>query len=133
WLDRREQMSQMFGLIEEALGGTEDIRAVGGVPYIMDRLYRVIYRLFLATRRAFLAGAVTWGTTGVFFAMGTALALGIGGYLLFQGQMTLGTVYLLLAYSDTLRRPLEQLSRELQDLQSATAAIRRIEELFALQ
>src|SRR5690606_34405306 len=46
---------------------------------------------------------------------------------------TLGSVYLLLAYSNTLRRPLEQLSRELQDLQSATAAIARIEELFALQ
>ncbi|MCA9970306.1 MAG: ABC transporter ATP-binding protein, partial [Anaerolineales bacterium] len=133
WEGRREAMTNLFGLIEEALGNTEDIRASGAVPWLLDRLERAIVVLLRTTRKAFLAGNLTWGSTNVLFGISTALALGMGIYLLGRGMATLGTVYLFVQYSRSMQRPLEQLARQLQDLQSATAAIGRIELLMAQQ
>ncbi|MBP8003149.1 MAG: ABC transporter ATP-binding protein [Chloroflexi bacterium] len=133
WEGQREAISVQFGFIEEVLGGTEDIRANGGVPYVMDQMRRHIYAVYQATRKAFLVGNLTWGSTNVFFGISGALALGLGIYLYSRGEATLGTVYLLLHYSNTLQRPLEQLARQLQDLQSATASINRIQQLFAIK
>ena len=133
WKDRRQASSEMYGLTEEWLGGTEDINASGGVPYVMVQLNQVFYKLFLATRKAFVYGSLTWGMNSVFFGISTALALGMGGYLWSIGEITIGTVYLVLAYAYALQRPLEELARELKDLQAATASIDRINELMAIE
>ncbi|MBE2200734.1 MAG: ABC transporter ATP-binding protein [Anaerolinea sp.] len=133
WETQRQAMTDLFGLIEEALGNTEDIRANGAVDWLLDRMQRGIYAVMRSTRKAFYAGNLTWGSTNVLFGISTALALGMGIYLLGAGLATLGTVYLFVNYSRAMQRPLEQLARQLQDLQSATAAIGRIEVLFAQQ
>ncbi|MEZ4711556.1 MAG: ABC transporter ATP-binding protein [Caldilineaceae bacterium] len=133
WEAEREASSQMFGSIEEWLNGTEDIRASGGTEYVLDRLRRQIYELFLATRKAHFAGMFTWGLSGVLFTINLGLALGIGAYFLQAGVITIGSVYLIMSYSNTLARPIQQLSRQLQDLQAATASIGRIRELMALE
>lgn len=132
WRARRHAMSEMFGLVEEYLGGTEDIRATGATAYVMRQLRRAIYNLYRASRKAFLSGQLTWGTTHVFFAIGRALSLGLGAFWLSQGTITMGTVLMFYTYSNLLNRPLEKLARELQDLQSATASIKRIDELFSV-
>ncbi|MEZ4642894.1 MAG: ABC transporter ATP-binding protein [Chloroflexota bacterium] len=133
WETQRQAMTDLFGLIEEALGNTEDIRANGAAAWLLDRMQRGIYAVMRSTRKAFYAGNLTWGSTNVLFGISTALALGMGIYLLGEGMATLGTVYLFVNYSRAMQRPLEQLARQLQDLQSATAAIGRIETLFAQQ
>ncbi len=80
-----------------------------------------------------MLGSLTWGMNSVFFGISTALALGMGGYLWSIGEITIGTVYLVLAYAYALQRPLEELARELKDLQAATASIDRINELMAIE
>ncbi len=133
WEQRREAISQMFGHIEEWLGGTEDIRANGAVAYVIQQLQRANYLVYQASRKAFYAGNLTWGSTSLMFAMSNALALGLGAYFFLRGDLTIGAVYLILSYSNALQRPLEQLAHELRDLQSAAASIQRIEKLFAIQ
>jgi ABC-type multidrug transport system fused ATPase/permease subunit len=133
WGEEREANSQLVGGLEEWLAGTEDIRAVGGVAYVMDRMQRFTHRLYLAGRKAHLAGNMTWGVAGLVFTLNMALALGIGAYFLQQGLITIGTVYLILSYSNSLQRPVIQLARQFQDLQAATASIGRVGELFAIQ
>ena len=54
----------------------------------------------------------------------------LGAYLFHAGAITLGTVYLVFQYTEMLREPLEQLTRQMQDLQQATAGIVRIRELL---
>jgi len=56
----------------------------------------------------------------------------MGAYLLRQGVITLGTVYLFFHYTELLRRPLEQITRQIQELQRASASISRVGDLFAL-
>jgi len=133
WAEEREANSQLVGGLEEWLAGTEDIRAVGGVDYVMDRLQRFTHRLYLAARKAHLAGNMTWGIAGLVFTLNMALALGVGAYFLQTGVITIGTVYLILSYSNSLQRPVIQLARQFQDLQAATASIGRVGELFALE
>lgn len=133
WEQRREAISQMFGHIEEWLGGTEDIRANGAVTYVIQQMQRANYLVYQTSRKAFYAGNLTWGSTSLMFAMSNAMALGLGAYFFLRGEMTIGAVYLILSYSNALQRPLEQLAHELRDLQSAAASIQRIQELFAIQ
>src|SRR3989441_1230343 len=65
--------------------------------------------------------------------VGIAIAFGMGAYLLRQGVITLGTVYLFFHYTEMLRRPLEQITRQVQELQRASASISRVGDLFALE
>src|SRR5205085_210480 len=46
------------------------------------------------------------------------------------GAITLGTVYLIFSYTESLRRPIDQITRQLQDLQQAGASINRIGDLM---
>jgi ABC-type multidrug transport system fused ATPase/permease subunit len=131
WRQEREVQAQMYGFIGERLGGTEDIRSSGAERHVMNGL-ALHHRAWLAARRrAFLAGTVIWDSSIMTFALGSAIAFGIGAYLWSLGAITLGTVYLLFHYTDMLRRPIDQFRRELEQMQQAVAAVARIDELLA--
>jgi ATP-binding cassette, subfamily B, bacterial len=130
WRRVREVSAQMYGFIGERLAGTEDIRSSGAERHVMNGL-ALHHRAWLAARRqAVLAGTVLWSTTTLTFAIGNAIAFGAGAYLWSLGAITLGTVYLLFHYTDMLRRPIEQLRRELDEMQRAVASVGRITELL---
>lgn len=54
-----------------------------------------------------------------------------GATLYRSGAITLGTVYLLFRYTSMLREPLEQISNELQNVQTAVAGFVRVGQLLA--
>jgi ATP-binding cassette subfamily B protein len=60
-------------------------------------------------------------------------SLAISAILFQQGAITIGTVYLILHYTQMLGRPIHQVTRQVQDLQRAGASIIRVRELFAIQ
>jgi len=132
WKEARQTSAILLGFLEERLSGTEDIRASGAVPYVMRRLYEALRNQLEKSRRAWLRGTLMWATTAGLLAVGNAIAFGMGAYLLRQGVITLGTVYLFFHYTEMLRRPLEQITRQIQELQRASASISRVGDLFAL-
>ncbi len=133
WRAQRQASSELFGYLEERLGGTEDIRASGAVAYVLAGLQQALRALFVASRKAFiLSVALNWGFTEGVLALGTVLALGLGGLLMWEGALTIGAVYLVFHYNTMLQWPLNQLARQLRDLQSASGSIERIEELFSM-
>src|SRR2546427_5290228 len=133
WKEARQTSAILLGFLEERLSGTEDIRASGAVPYVMRRLYEALRNQLEKSRRAWLRGTMMWATTAGLLAVGNAIAFGMGAYLLRQGVITLGTVYLFFHYTEMLRRPLEQITRQVQELQRASASISRVGDLFALE
>lgn len=133
FVKEREAAAHLYGGLEEWLAGTEDIRASGGVDYVLDRMRRFVYSVHVASRRAYAMGTLNWGVTSFLFAVNLALALSLGVVFLDAGLITIGTVYLIVSYSNTLQRPVTQLARQFQDMQAATASIMRIRELFDLQ
>ena len=129
----RQAQADLFGFLEERLAGTEDIRANGGAGYAIRQLQQRSRQSLVRQRTAGVIGGITGTTTMVLLTAGAAVALGIGGYLYVQGAITLGTVYLIFSYTELLRRPVEQISRQIQDLQQATAGLARVEALLALR
>ena len=57
----------------------------------------------------------------------------MGTWLTVQGSITVGTAYLILQYAQLVRRPIEQVTQELQQLQKAAGGIIRIDRLRSLE
>jgi ABC-type multidrug transport system fused ATPase/permease subunit len=127
----RQANAELFGLIEERLGGTEDLRANGGVAHTLQRLAERSRAVVFAGVAAMLTGGAGFNLVMLSLGFGTVAALGTAAYLYRQGELTIGTVYLIFAYADGLRRPLEGITRQLQDLQQAVASVGRVRALLA--
>ena len=120
----REGYSRLFGFLEERLTGIEDFRTNGGVGYTMDRFYDVNRDVYGRSVKAHVMGEVLRAISGVLFALGHALSMGMGIYLYREGVFTIGTVYLVFHYTAMLRWPLFMISRQINDLQRATAGLK---------
>ncbi len=130
WRAFRAASADLYGFLEERLRGAEDLRPNGAVGHTLGLLVPLLGTLLRRFRAASVAAGASWGATVVLFALGSAVALGLGAALFRAGAITIGTVYLIFSYTEQLRRPLEQISRQVQDLQQAAAGIARVRELL---
>jgi len=129
-LAQRQSSALFYGFLGEQLAGTEDVRANGAVSYVLRRFYQHMRAWRPIFGRAMVISRVTGVTTLFLFVCGSALATLLGAYLWSIHQASVGTVYLLFAYTDMLSQPIQQIQIQLQDLQQAEAAIQRVEELL---
>lgn len=127
----RQVKAELFGFLEERFAGTEDIRANGATNYVLSQLFPFLRANLLRAREATIASGAGWTMTVMLFVGGTVLALMLGTHMFRNGVITIGTVYLIFNYTEQLRRPIEMISRHLQDLQQAAAGLHRIQELFS--
>ena len=128
----REGYSRLFGFLEERLTGIEDLRTNGGIGYTTDRFYDVNRDVYGRAVKAHVIGQVLQTISGMLFALGIALTMGMGIYLYQIDAFTIGTVYLVIHYTAMLRHPLIMISRQINELQRATAGFKRIEELYRI-
>jgi ATP-binding cassette, subfamily B, bacterial len=129
----RQAAAEQYGFMEERISGVEDIRAVGGEPYVMRRLYALMRTYLYTVRRSYLIGSLTYNLTNLVHVAGYAAGLALGAYLYTQQGASLGTAYLIVHYAGMLYDPLQQMRAQMQDLQGAVASAERVGELFALQ
>jgi ABC-type multidrug transport system fused ATPase/permease subunit len=127
----RQASAELFGTIEERLAGTEDVRANGGVVYALHRLLERSRHLVWVAVAAQVTGGAAFHLAAIALHLGTVAALALAAVLFQRGEVTLGTVYLIFAYAESLRRPIEGISRQLQDLQQAAASVGRVRALLA--
>lgn len=126
----REVLAQLYGDLEDRLGGLEDLRANGAGPWAVDRLHRNSAHWWRAARRAGLQGDGPYAITGATFAVGTAVTLGTGAWLLADGHITLGTMLVLFRFVQMLQGPLERIGEQLNEFQKAVAGLRRAARLL---
>lgn len=129
----RESYARLYGFIEERLLGLEDIRTNGAGDYTVNRFYGVNNGVFDRVKRSEIMSEGLRAITGIMFALGYALAMGMGIWLYREGTFTIGAVFLVFHYTSMLREPLFQISQQINDLQRATAGLKRIEELHRIQ
>ena len=133
WEAQSRASAGLFGFLEEYLSGTEDLRANGATAFALRRLAEQQRHLLRTTQRAVLRGYAPWSATTILLTVGTAIGLVLGAYLYHIGTLTIGSVYLIFAYTELLRRPLEEIGRQVQQLQQASASVARIGELLAVR
>src|SRR6266545_1984785 len=133
WEAHSRASAGLFGFLEEYLSGTEDLRANGATAFALRRLAEQQRTLLHTTQRAVLRGSTPYSATTILLSVGTAIGLLLGAYLYHAGTLTIGSVYLIFAYTELLRRPLEEIGRQVQQLQQASASVARIGELLAVR
>ena len=125
----REAIADLFGYLEERLAGTEDIRSSGAVDYVVLGIYKLSVVMLGHWRNASRRFIVVRFAAGILMTMGVGLSLIIGYYLYRDGIITLGTVYLVVTYTNLLRRPIRELTQQMENLQNVGAATERLTEL----
>jgi ATP-binding cassette subfamily B protein len=134
WKAMRARSAEFFGFLGEQLAGTEDVRASGGVPFMMHRFTGVMRAWLPEQVRARMGFAFLWGWSILtYLIVGMALVFWLGWQGLQAGTLTIGAVYLVFHYSDMMREPLEQIRQQMEILQKAGAGIARVEELLAVR
>jgi ATP-binding cassette, subfamily B, bacterial len=133
WKASRDAHSDLYGFLEERLGGTEDIRSSGAGAYVIKRLYAFGRVMATAEKNAGVRGVLVWMVFQCAHGMGYMLAFVAGYWLVTTQGISLGTAYLLVYYTDTLFEPLRHLTTELEHFQKSAASIVRLNELFSRQ
>ena len=126
----REASAQTFGFIEERLAGREDIRTSAARSYVMLGFHSRIRDWFRKNLKASLMISLVLNTTWFSFAVGNAVALGVGSWLFLNGHVTIGTAFLIVHYTNMLLEPIERFTQQLNNLQKATASVIRILDLL---
>jgi ATP-binding cassette, subfamily B, bacterial len=130
---QREAKAQYTGFLGEHLAATEDLRANGATGYSFlgeNQHFRILLPISL---RAGKMGISLWVASILCFSVGTALTFALCSWLYRDGAITLGTAYLIFSYVALLEHPIEELRRELEQLQRAEASVARVFELFGQQ
>jgi ATP-binding cassette, subfamily B, bacterial len=133
WTASRQANADLFGFIEERLGGAEDIRSCGAAEYVLGRLYRFTRERLRTGRLARLVSAIGWSVNGVLLAVGVALSLVLAAELYRAGAVSFGAAFLIYYYTQLLFQPLMVISNQLQDFQKASAGLVRVQELLRVQ
>ena len=129
----REALANLFGYLEERLSGTEDIRSSGAVDFVILGLYKLSYVILGHWRRAWRMFVVVRFTGGMLHTLGNVMAL-LAGYALFRsGVISIGTVYLLVHYTNILGRPIRELTQQVENLQNIGAATERLADLRGVE
>lgn len=126
----RQVSAELSGFWEEHLSATEDLRSCGAEGYALARQDELMGALLRDGRKTLVLGRAFQSVLEVLAALGTALAFALGAYLLDRGTMTLGTVFLIFAYTGLLANNLSAITTQLNDLQGVAAAVARIGDLY---
>ena len=131
WQESRERSAALYGYLGELLTATEDIRSCGAVPYALRRFYEQLRHQVAIGWQAGFWGQSVWTAVIAAFAIGDVLAYGLGGTLYQTGTISLGMVYMIVAYVTMLARPIDAIRTQLQSLQQADASIVRVRGLLS--
>jgi ABC-type multidrug transport system fused ATPase/permease subunit len=133
WEEERKAEADFYSFLEERLSGTADLRANGGRAYAIRQFFALIQSMFKRSIKAGFMVNIMLNSMFLIFAVGNAVSLGVGGALYFEGIITIGTVYIVFQYNRLLERPLEDISRQLSNVQKSLASLKRVNQLLSTQ
>ncbi len=128
----REIQSQLYGDLEERLGGLEDLRANGAGPFAVHKLQHHSSRWWHAARRAALLGDGSYTFAAAAFSLGSVLTLALGVWLHRSGALSIGALLALFRFSQMIRQPIERIAEQMREFQKAAAGARRAARLLAV-
>ncbi|MCA9933790.1 MAG: ABC transporter ATP-binding protein, partial [Anaerolineales bacterium] len=129
----RQGYAELAGYLGERLSGTEDIRANGGEAYVMARLYPIMAHITHWRLRDDWLGGLSFTSSYMLYVFALAATLALAGNAYLQGNMSIGTVYLMVYYVGLLESPLKYIRRQVSQLQRAYAGIGRINAFFQIE
>lgn len=131
WASERQADADFYGFLGEYLSGMEDMRSSGAGAFVLHRCAEVMRAWLKVRRKAEMWGYSLSAASIGLFSLGTAVTFAVSAMLFKVGTLTIGTVYLIFQCTQMLSQPIDQIRREIQDLQQADASMARVESLLA--
>jgi ATP-binding cassette, subfamily B, bacterial len=130
YLDVRDRIGSTLSHLQEGIAGVRVVQAFAREDVEVDRFEVGNWELYDSHMRSVAVSAwylpvielAGWGTT--------ALALGIGGWWVHEGMLTVGTVAFFVLTLSNLFEPVQQLSQLFNMVQSAGAGLYKLYELL---
>lgn len=131
WGKVRNAETNVLGEFSQDVAAYKDVCGAGKEQYVKGKLekqFAILERLY--------EKAAFWGNipSTVFYSLlnvaeGIVLILGV--YLLQKGEITLGSIYLILSYVGLLNKPFAILKEEFAEMPKVFAALTRINDIYA--
>jgi ATP-binding cassette subfamily B protein len=130
YLEVRDNIGATLSHLQEGIAGVRVVQAFAREDVEVDRFERGNRELYDSHMRSVAISAwylpvielAGWGTT--------ALALGVGGWWVHEGVLTIGTVAFFVLALSNLFEPVQQLSQLFNMVQSAGAGLKKLYELL---
>ena len=133
WLASRERSADVSSYVGERMDGIKDIQTSGAGPYEVDRFDRLVKAEIAADSRARLFSYTAGGVSDMAYGMDVSAVVGLGAYLVLGDTISAGTVMMVMLYALRLRGDIQQVSREVDDLNMAGASIQRVRDMLDVQ
>ena len=130
WQQAREDTAILYGYVEERLAGTQDIRSCAAEAHTMRGFYDRARNRLWATSRARVRDAIPGSLNTIVSALANAVAFVVPAVLVRRGDITVGSAFVLYFYAQLLLQPLENVSKQVEQMQQAIAGGRRVVELL---
>jgi subfamily B ATP-binding cassette protein MsbA len=128
--ERQQQAGETVAVLQEAMVAHDLIKAYGGEERSLTA-YRVrLLRMLDTAYRLVMTGAGLQASVGLMAALAQVEVLCLGGYLVFQGHLSLGTLLAAIGLAPSVLQPVSQLSHTAQQAQAAAGSMTRIRELL---
>ena len=130
WREAREMETEALGEFSQDIAAWQDVVGVGRESYILNRFTG---RFSIFERKQVKASFRGNIPATIFYSMlniGEGMVLAVGIYLMSQGDMTIGGLYLLLSYVGLLNIPFASLKYEFAELPRVLAAVGRVEDIY---
>ena len=128
----REEESNLYGIIGEAITSVEDIRTLDARAHTMNRLNIVLKRLSKFFKLDWMFGFGAWAYDEAILWSAEFIVILLMAKMVLSGEMSIGTAYLINRLGELILNPILSLREELMYMQKTDASIRRIQELLAI-
>ncbi|NNE75033.1 MAG: ABC transporter ATP-binding protein, partial [Acidimicrobiales bacterium] len=130
YLAVRDRVGTTLTSLQEGISGVRVVQAFAREDVQIDRFAATNRDLYLTHMRSVKIGAWYLPVVEIAGAISTALAVGLGGWMVRDGRLTLGTVAAFILILQTMFGPVQQLSQLFNMVQSATAALHKLYQLL---
>ena len=130
YLDVRDGIGSTLSQLQEGISGVRVVQAFGREEIEVDRFAARNRRLFEAHMRSVRISAWYLPVIDLAGLGTTAVTIGVGGYWVHQGELTIGTVTFFVLALSNLFEPVQQLSQLFNLVQSAGASLHKLFDLL---
>ena len=130
YLAVRERVGDNLSALQENITGVRVIQAYAREPEQNRRFRRTNRALYDAHLRSVKVSTWYFGVVEFCGVLATAIAIGAGGWLAKNGQVSVGTVIAVVLLLSSLFEPVQQLSQLYNTVQSATASLNKMFQIL---
>jgi len=129
--ERGRIRAEVTGRLTEALGGIRVIKGFHALDKESEIFYEGVMRIFDNVKTTLTTSSLVTSLGGFFMGTATILIMGYGGWLIIQGNLTLGELFSFIAFLAFLIAPVFQLANIGTQMTEAFAGLDRTAELLS--